>query len=100
MKRKSNNKLNNGPKEIPIQVYENSLAEVEKHQVKVAQEKADTLAEDENEPHIIMPSELKIPVAPKPAEKTVHELLQESRISKEDEEELIEAAELVQQNED
>lgn len=95
MKRKASYKANSGPKEIPIQVYENSLMEVERHQNKVAQEKAESLAEEENEPHVIMPSELKIPSVPKPAEKSVHELLQESRVSKEEEEELVDSAELV-----
>jgi hypothetical protein len=87
MKRKSSNKFNSGPKEIPISVYENSLMEVERHQSKVAQEKAESLAEEENEPHVIMPNELKSTVVPKPVE---------SRMSKEEEEELIENAELIQ----
>jgi len=59
MKRKSSGKQANQPKELPIQDYENSLNEVEKHQQKQQQEKADS--DEENEPKVIMPNELKIP---------------------------------------
>ena len=41
MKRKSTQKQNQEPKEFPIQVYENSIKEVEKQQSKIAQEKAE-----------------------------------------------------------
>jgi hypothetical protein len=63
MKRKSGSKQDiQVPKELPIAVYENSINEVEKHQSKLAQEKAEQVAEEESEPKIIMPSELKIPL--------------------------------------
>lgn len=62
-------------KELPISVYENSIAEAEK----ISREKAEQDTDEANEPKVIMPSEIKLP----PKDKSVHGILQESRISKE-----------------
>lgn len=63
-------------KELPISVYENSIAEAEKIN---RERKAEQEADEANEPKVIMPSEIKIP----PKDKSLHAILQESRISKE-----------------
>lgn len=70
------------PKELPIQVYENSINEAEKNQQKAAIEAAQQSVDDDSEPKVIMPNDIK--TIPKNAEKSVHQLLQESRISKDD----------------
>lgn len=84
MKRKqSGQKGNQGPKELPISLYENSINEVERHQQKQAQEKADQQAEEESEPKVIMPNELTLPKK-ESNDKSVHQILQESRVTKEE----------------
>jgi len=48
--------ISQGPKELPLNVYENSIQEVEKQQMIQSQEKAEQLADEESEPRVIMPT--------------------------------------------
>lgn len=61
MKRSTTSKSNTR-KELPIQVYENSVAELE-----IKKQKKESEADEDNEPKVIMPNELSKVVVKKPA---------------------------------